>query len=380
MRFIGFGLGMAVLLATGVASATGGVSGKGDTGGGKGGTGPDTSTTSGASGTAEATTGIDTSLQPFGGTSTQNPDVAGKQKVEEKAWEVGASFETHHLVYQQFNGEGTGPFKTFNVLFAVGKYAFTSYDTVLISGGGYQYFLADSGESGFRAADITLAYTRLVLLPAKFRFRATASATIPISFDSQLASNITTPALTLSVSRKFGDLALEAHISGRYYIDRYTSESAIGTDADGSSGAANPKFSAGAAISAEFDMPFFRPLSVGLGLLDSYAWYYNVGQCPFDAGEQSAQGNTSGNTTACATTTNTATDNQPWQQSWGGEVFVRYVMPELSGFKSEIVVAFAEGDPSLGYPDVLQDGVVHPIRGGNLINSTEVYAALSGRY
>src|ERR1700734_891924 len=238
MRFIAFGLGTALLLATTAASATGGVSGKGDTGG-KGGTGPETSTESGASGTAEATAGVDTSLQPFGGSSTSNPDVAGNKKVEEKPWEVGATFESHRLLFQDFNSEGTAPFKVFNVLFAVAKYSFTSYDTVLISGGGYQYFVADSGESGFRAADITLAYTRLVLLPAKVRLRATASATIPISFDSQLASNITTPALTVGVSRKFGDLALEARVSGRYFIDRYTSQAAIGAADDTGSGAPN---------------------------------------------------------------------------------------------------------------------------------------------
>jgi hypothetical protein len=379
MRFIGFGLGVAVLLVTTAASATGGVGGKGDTGG-KGGAGPDSSTTSGASGTAEATSGTDTSLQPFGGSSTQNPDVAGRDRLQEKPWEVGASFETHRLLYQNFNTEGTGPFKVFNVLFAVAKYSFTAYDTALISGGGYQYFLADSGESGFRSADITLAYTRLVLLPAKLRLRATGSATIPISFDSRLASNITTPALTVSLSRRFGDLSLEARLSGRYYIDRYTSQAPIGDGTDTGSGGPNPKFAAGAAVSAEFDMPFFRPLSLGAGLLDSYAWYYNVGQCPFDAGASSAQGNSNPGATACATTSNPLTDNQPWQQSWGGEVFVRYVMPELSGFKSEIVVALAEGDPSLGYPDVLQDGIVHPFVGGNLVNSSEVYAALSGRY
>jgi hypothetical protein len=379
MRFIAFGLGMAFLLATTAASATGGVGGKGDTGD-KGGAGPANSTESGASGTAEATPGVDTSLQPFGGSSTQNPDVAGKPKLEEKAWEVGASLESHRLLYQDYNSEGTGPFKVFNVLFAVAKYSFTAYDTALISGGGYQYFLADSGESGFRAADITLAYTRLVLLPAKLRLRATGSATIPISFDSQLAGNITTPALTVSLARKFGDLAVEARLSGRYFIDRYTSEAAIGTGDDTGSGAPNPKFSAGAAISVEYDMPFFRPLSLGVGALDSYAWYYNVGQCPFGSGEQSAQGNSNPGATACATTSNALTDNQPWQQSFGGEVFVRYVMPEVSGFKSEIVVALAEGDPSLGYPDVLQDGIVHPFLGGNLLNSSEVYAALSARY
>ena len=97
-----------------------------------------------------------------------------------------------------------------------------------MSGGGYQYFLADSGESGFRSSDISLAYTHIFLLPEKFKLRASAGATIPISFDSQLASNITSPSLSVAISRKFGDLALEARISGRYFWDRYTSANCIG--------------------------------------------------------------------------------------------------------------------------------------------------------
>jgi hypothetical protein len=378
MRFIAFGFGIAALLATTAASATGGVGGKGDTGG-KGGTGPENSTTSGSAGTAEQPAEIDTTQQAFGGKSTQNPDTAGNKKVEEKPWEIGATFETHRLLRQDYNLEGEGPLKVFNVLFAVAKYAFTDYDTVLLSGGGYQYFLADSGESGFRSSDLSLAYTRLFLLPEKFKLRATAGATIPISFDSQLASNITSPSLSVSLSRKFGDFALEARISGRYFWDRYTTANSIGAPStgDGSgSGATNVKATTGAAISAEYDLPFYRPVSIGAALTDSYAWFYNVGQCPADSGLGEAMG--TGPNGCPGATTNPATDNQPWQQSYGGEVFVRYVMPDLSGFKSDLVIALANGDPSLGYPSVLHDGIVHPYF--LYYNSAEVYAGLSGRY
>lgn len=364
MRFIAFGFGIAVLLATTAASATGGVGGKGDTGG-KGGAGPQGSGAAGAGGTAEAASGLDTTQQQFGGKSTQNPDVSGNKKVEEKPWEIGATFETHRLLRQDYNLEGSAPLKVFNVLFAVAKYSFSDYDTVLLSGGGYQYFLADSGETGFRASDLSLAYTRLFLLPEKFKLRATVGATIPISFDSQLASNITSPSATVSISRKFGDLALEARVSGRYFWDRYTTANCIGCDATTGSGSTNVKFTSGAAISAEYDMPFYRPLSAGVALTDSYAWFYNVGQPP--AG-----------TTFNGATSNPATDGQPWQQSYGGEVFVRYVMPDLSGFKSDLTIALAQGDPSLGYPSVLHDGIVHPYL--LYYNSAEVYAALSGRY
>ena len=53
-------------------------------------------------------------------------------------------------------------------------------------------------------------------------------------------------------------------------------------------------------------------------------------------------------------------------------------MPDLSGFKSDLSIALANGDPSLGYPSVLNDGIVHPYL--LYYNSAEVYAALSGRY
>lgn len=378
MRFMAVGLGMAALLATSSAFAAGGVSGKGETGG-KGGAGPSNSLTSGAAGTAESPSALDTSGQAFGGRSTQNPDVTNNKKVEEKPWEIGATFETHRLLRQDYNLEGTGALKVFNVLFAVAKYSLTDYDTVLLSGGGYQYFLADSSETGFRASDLSLAYTHMFPLPDKFRLRATGGLTAPISYDSQLATNITSPSLSVALSRKFGDLALEARITGRYFWDRYTTANAIGgsnNDATSGSGQPNVEWSAGAALSAEYDMPFYRPLSAGVALTDSYIWFYNVGQCPADSGLGQATG---GGPNSCpGATTNKAVDNNPWQQSYGGEIFVRYVMPDLGGFKSDLTVAFANGDPSLGYPSVLHDGIVHPYL--FYYNSAEVYAALSGRY
>jgi hypothetical protein len=370
MRFIAFGVGAAALLATSAAWATGGVGGKGDTGG-KGGTGPENSTQAGAAGAAESgQSDIDTSNQAFGGKSTQNPDTAGGKKIEEKPWEIGATFETHRLLRQDYNLDGVGALKVFNVLFAVARYTFTERDSVVLSGGGYQYFLADSGESGFRASDLSLGYTHVFNLPEKFKLRTSVGATIPISFDSQLASNITSPSVSVAISRKFGDLALEASIRGRYFWDRYTSQNAIGassssTDPTSGAGQPNIEFSAGGFISAEYDMPFYRPLSAGVALTDSYTKPYMVGSAPAD-------------TTFYGATPNPATDSQPWQQSYGGEVFVRYVMPDLSGFKSDLTIALANGDPSLGYPSVLHDGIVHPYL--LYYNSAEVYAALSARY
>jgi hypothetical protein len=312
------------------------------------------------------------SQQAFGGRSTANPDVAVAKKVEEKPWEVSGTFETHRLIRQEDLG-GAGPVKTFNVLFVTAAYNITDLDRVLISGGAYQYFLADSLESGFRASDISAAYRRLVLLPEQFKLSATGGLTIPISYDSQLASNITSPSLSVALSRRFGDLSLEARISGRYFWDKYTTAANLGATSSDPGGQPNPKWAAGASLSAEYNMPFHRPLSAGVALTDSYVWMYNVGQCPANSGLPGGPGG------SCpGATTNPTTDGQPMQQSYGGEIFVRYVMPEVSGFKSDFTLALAQGDPSLGYPSVLHDGVVHPYL---LYRDTaEVYFALEGRY
>lgn len=375
MRFIAVGFGIAAVLATTVASASGGTGGKGDTGD-KGGLGPGSEPTP-SPGTSDVNA-TDLTTQAIGGKSTQNPDVSGNKKVEEKPWEIAAYFETHRLIRQDYNDDGDGAFKVFNVLFATAKYAFTDYDTAIISGGVNQYFLSDSGESGFRGNDISLAYTHMFNLPEKFKLRTSVGATIPISYYSQIATNITTPSVNVSLSRKFGDLAVQAGLRGVYFWDRYTSQNYIGASADGDtsgSGLPNAHYSFGGSISAEYDMPFYRPLSAGLALTDSYIKYYDVGTCPPDSGVGTPDGL---GPNGCQATTNPITDNNPIQQSYGGEIFVRYVMPDLSGFKSDLTIALANGDPSLGYTSVLHDGIVHPYL--LYYQQAEVYAALSGRY
>ena len=368
MRFLSFGIGVAVLLAASAASASGGVGGKGDTGG-KGGPGPTNETGAGTG--AGATAGpLDTSQQQFGGAST--PEKAGgTAPPPQKAWEVAGTFETHRLIRQEDLG-GAGAVKTFNVLFAVGRYDITDKDRVSISGGGYQFFLADSGETGFRASDISLGYTRRIPLPAELLLRLSAATTIPISFESQLASNITSPSVSMALSRKFGDLALEARITGGAFIDRYTTAGAIGSssasspDGANASGQPNPKWRFGGTLTAEYSMPFHRPLSAGVGLIDSYVWFYDVGQCPVSM-------------PMCGVVQDPQFGNQPTQQSYGGEVFVRYQMPNVGGMKSDITLALANGDPSLGYPSVMNGtGILHPYFFYR--DTAEFYAALSATY
>lgn len=370
MRLITVGLGIAALLVTSVAAAApqGGSAGEKGNTGGKGGLGPEGSTQAGAGGTAEQSGPIDTTLVQYSKTK-QNADTTAHQVEEEKPWEVGGAFETHHLLEQNFLTTDAS-LKTFNVYSLYGRYSITPNDIATIGGGVSQSLQADPGETGWRAFDIGLSYTHRFQLPEKFTLAAGAGLTIPISYYSQLASNITTPSVNLSLSRKFGDLFVAFSLRGAYSWDKYTSQNALGAGQDGSAagqgaGAPNLKWSAGGALTAEYNMPFYRPLSVGAAVTDSYAWFYDVGQCPTQS--------------ACmGATSNPLTDGQPFLQSYSDEIFVRYILPDLQGFKSDIMLALANGDPGLGNVPVLHDGVVHPYL--LYYNTAEVYVAMSGRY
>ena len=352
---------IALLLATN-AAATGGVGGKGDTGG-KGGAGPPSST-EGTTSDTSTTAGTDNLQQPLG---SQQRDFSEKTP-QEKPWEVIADFEMHRLLQSNYLAEGTGMVKMFNVLDVSGFYYINGPDDrIRLEAAAFQYFLADSGESGFRMDDVELEYSHLFHLPWKVLFRTSAGLTAPLSFDSQLASNITSPFARLKLIRIFGDLIVAAGLSARDYIDRYSSSASLGTTGqDSGSGQPNLHWRFGASLSAEYGLPFERHLSVGASVVDYYLVYYGVGSCPYD--------------TMCygAVSDPQFGSSQPVQQSYGEDVYVRYILPDLSGFHSNIVLTLANGDPTLGYPTVLNDGIQHPYF--LYYNTAEVYLALEGAY
>jgi hypothetical protein len=372
MRLITVGLGIAALLATSVASAAGAGAGsgagqKGDTGG-KGGLGPEGSSAAGAAGSAEQGGAVDTSQIQLSKSGVQNPDTVTNKPTKEKPWEIGGGFETHHLLEGNFLTTDASA-KTVNIYSIYGRYSVTDNDTISLGSGASQALQADPSETGFRLFDLTLAYTHRFELPEKFNLATSASLSAPISYYSQLASNITTPGIGLSLTRRFGDLFVGFNVRGSAYIDRYTSANSTTNSASpsGTTGteATNPKFALGGALTAEYTMPFHRPWSVGAMATDSYVWFYQVGAAPQD-------------TQFYGATSNPTTDGQPFQQSYSAEIFTRYVLPDLEGFKSDITLALANGDPSTGSLSVLHDGVVHPYL--LFYNSAEVYVALSGRY
>jgi hypothetical protein len=384
MRLMSVGFGMAMLLASSAAFAAPGAGGgdtsKGDTGG-KGGLGPENSLQSGAQAGTE-TTGPSVDLSLANTANKSSPDTINGAKVEQKAWEVSATWETHRLLEQDYVANTTS--KTFNVLFLAVRYSLTDNDVLTLSDGAQQVFLADPGEPGIRLFDLSLSYTHIFQLPAKFRLSTTASVTAPIGYYSQLMSNITTPSLSVGLSRRFGDLTASVSVRGTYFWDQYSSENTIGSgtgtatgtgNQDEGAGAQNLQWAVGLSASVEYQMPFHRPLSVGGSVYDGYQGFYALGnQAPYDAGNYGY-----GAGVSPGATTNPLIDNNPWQQSYGEEIYIRYSLPDLSGFKSDLLVALANGDPSLGYPAVLNGtGNVTPYVLG--YESAEAYFAFSGRY
>ena len=338
-----------MLLVSTAAFAAGGVGGKGDTGG-KGGNGPGS-----AAGAGSGLTGGGGSNDSIAvGNASQNPDFAANNEVErKKKWEVGGTWETHRLIRQEDVTNASS--KLFNVLGVYARYDITPNDRIGIRDYFYERFMADDGETGLRTDDVTATYTRTQPLPKEFTFAGTFALSAPTSFSSQKMSLITAPALILQLDKKIGKyIGVSARALGTAYITKYSS-------AEG--GSPNPRYRLGGTLEAEVAMPFLEALSFGADVTTGYYWYYNV---------QSS-------TPAATGTVGDATyPNQPIQQTYGGEIFARYTLPQVIGIKSDITLAFAQGDPSLGYTSVLHDGVGHTY--GFYRQSSEVYAALTLRY
>jgi hypothetical protein len=336
--------------------AAGGVGGKGDVGG-KGGNGPSAAPAAGGGG----------SLGAAGNASyNQNPDQAQREGTERnKSWEVGGSWETHRLIRQE-DLNGAGPDKLFNVLGVYARYDLTEHDRIGLRDYFYERFIADSGETGIRSDDITATYTRTQPLPQRFTFSATAAISFPTSFDSQLMGLITSPALILQLDKRLGKyVGVSLRTLGTGFIVR---------DSAAQGGNPNPMFKLGGTLEGEVAMPFHEALSFGADLSTGYTWHYNV---QGDLRGVDGQGTNSVQAQQGVVQDQTF-PSQPITQSYGGEIFARYTMPQLVGVKSDVTLAFAQGDPSLGYTSVLHDGVGHTY--AFYRQTSEIYGALTLRY
>ena len=292
--------------------------------------------------------------------SPQIPTSPSRSASSKKAWEVGGEIETHHLIRQE-DLEGQARYKQFNILGLYAQYDLSQYDRVRVRGFVDQYFLADQGETGFRLDDIVVEYVRRIPLPHQFTLRANARLTIPTSYNSQLSSEITSPSLGLNLEKKLGRYVdVSVRSAGTWLFDKYR-ESNQGGDVNAM---ANLNF--GGAIS--ITMPFHEPLSIGFDGGTGYTWYYQ----PNNTNDPNPAVQSNG------TTADPQFSSQPISQSYFGEVTLNYIMPTVFGVRSDILIAYADGDPTIGSISVLHDGVGHFY--GFFRDSSEVYAALSAHY
>jgi hypothetical protein len=385
MRLMTLAIVTATLLAAVPASATD--QGKGGPGPGNapGGAGQGGGSSEGAS------TGVNAGERLS--ESGANPDVANGIGTSYKPWEVGAIFTTHRLLIQGDQtgadlpdgqspaipaggapggaqpGSGSAVNKQVNDYEFYARYDITKHDRVGVNAYVFEYFLADQGENGVRFDDMVFTYTHSFDLPKKFRLQASLWVTAPTSYTSQLEGLVTFFRPILELDRRFGPVSLDFRTYDTIFVQRYDSWA-------GSGGEAPTELNTFAmTFDAEFHMPFHEPLSLGAGIFDAYTWYHNIGS-GITAGNSPVGNNTSGNSTKNEGLVNDG--SQPISQSYGWDAYLRYLLPDLVGVKSDLTLAYSFGDPVVGYSSVLQDGVGHVFLGYR--HNSEMYLTLAVRY
>jgi hypothetical protein len=288
---------------------------------------------------------------------TAEPGITSRDRLVEnqapKRWEALVGYELHRMFIQTDLG-GDAPSKLFNYYYASFRFDITPKDRLKVRLGVYERFIADQGETGLRTDDLSFSYTRLQELPADISLAVSFGVTAPISFYSQKAGTITAPSLSVDLSRKFlGMVTLAVRPFGVYYWQTYNAT--VG-------GAPNPIGRVGLGADVYVDMPFLPSLTVGFDAYTGYSWYYEP------------TGKTS-NGTVIDPVYGT---QQPIQQSYGGEFYARYAIPDFLGIKSDITVAVADGDPTLGYASRIHDGQAYFY--GFYRHTAEMYANLTVRY
>lgn len=277
-----------------------------------------------------------------------------------KPWEVGGVFETHRL-FIQTDLAGAGNNKLVNYLHLYGRWDFGKWDAIELRGYVYERFLADPGETGLRFDDTVLHFShRFQGLPDMFGLRAYVNVTAPTSFYSQLMSLYTAPRLGVEASFHKGRFSASILAYAETFITKYRQMEG---------GNPNPWLHGALYLDAVYRLPILasqgEPLSVGVVLTGHRTWMR-------EAGGGGTQPNLLG------VQLDATYDTQPVQGSYGGDVYVRYQLPNLGGFRSDVSVAYAQGDPTLGFTSSMHDGVTHTYFFWR--QSSQLFLALSGRY
>jgi len=345
------GIGLAMLLIASTASAQrGGGQGKGSPGRSGPSAGPSAGSAAGGGGDRFSAENL----------NVTDPDTVVEQAEKRKWWEVGGAFETHRLIRQEDTSNADN--KVFNVFSASVGVDPTPLDHIKLRGFLTQRFIADNGETGWRSEDLILSYSHYFPLKYEMTFKPGAWLTAPTSLASQKAGNVTTPRAYMSLEKEFGRyFRVEPRVYGDVNLVKYRSYEG---------GSPNIKYGLGFGLGAELTMPFHTPLSFGFDAGTRYSWYYDV---------QNSDPNSTGINGGSVVVQDQTYQNQPIQQTYLFEIYGRYILPTLLGFKSDITLALANGDPSLGSVSVLHGTGVSRITGGYR-NNAEVYASFAVRY
>lgn len=268
---------------------------------------------------------------------TADPDEAQKY-YRRKSWSIGSSFETNRTILQQDVGVRI---KAFNTLSLYGAYNITGADQVRVTGGFIQRFIADETETGIRTDDIGLSFAHRFQLPARIMLAPSVANSFPISFNSRLMGLIALPRAGLFLSRSFLDDNLTVSLRGgaAYYVVEYR-QAAGQIDA-------NPRFSTNVGFNINFSMPFHPALQLGVSGSTSWQKSYDVDHAndPVLAEQfKNRPVEPSGDARFA---------RQPWQQAYGGEIYVSYNLPMLEGIQSNLQIALSQSD------GVLRDGATH---------------------
>jgi hypothetical protein len=264
------------------------------------------------------------------------------ETVEEKAWALSVGSEFHQMAITNPNGEGASVHLLY--WFASFRWAFTKHDKVSVRFGMYERFLADEGETGVRTDDLGFSYSHeFGELVWGLNLAGSFSLNAPISFYSQKMGLITAPGVSLELSRKFGPISTSLRAFGGYFIQRYDSMQG---------GAPNPRGRLGFAADVSLDVPKVEGLSIGVDAYTSYVWFYTpqlTSNVTANAGMyEGGYPGISGDPTYAV---------QPMLQSYGGEAYIRYSLPEFYKIHADVSLAVADGDPTVGSNSVLKDGV-----------------------
>lgn len=296
-----------------------------------------------------------------------------------RAWQVSAGVEYHHLLQSDFapGAPVNGPPDVGNalnrnaLLYDVSaSWDITAVDRVWAEWGFVQRFIKNSGETLCPESgpdDGIVAYRRTVPLRRGFVLRVQPRIDLGLSCESwRYESLIAAPRLGVSLEREFGPLFVSLETHGYWYLEKYTSYTGPGGD-DLGGGAPTPLTSLHAVLRVYAPMPFFRRLGVGLVATAATYWYHQVG-------------GSNASSESMGSARDPLVANQPYQNSYGGELFVRYVLPTVSGVHADILVVYADGDPTVtGYQGLLHDNGRASF---NLFyrNVSELYTALTFRY